>query len=317
MTAFEPAYIETRRKGLLKKKISLAYGVLRSCVLCPRSCKVDRRSGKLGVCKTGENARVSSFNPHFGEEAPLVGSKGSGTIFFTHCSLLCIFCQNYDISHEGHGTEVSTDQLAGMMLALQKNGCHNINFVTPSHVVPQILAAVDVAAENGLCIPLVYNTSGYDTIDTLKILDGVIDIYMPDFKFWDAEVARQTCQAADYPEVASRAVLEMHRQVGDLVIDESGIARRGLLIRHLVLPSGLSGTREIMRFIANSISRNTYVNLMPQYRPCGRAHEIKELSVGLSDDDFTQALKAAGEEGISRLDHRRRTFVFLSPDRDL
>jgi len=309
MTSLEPAYIEAFKTGLLKKRVDQAYKMLRSCTLCPRRCKVDRLSGETGVCKTAEKAYVSSYSPHFGEEAPLVGRNGSGTIFFTHCNLLCIFCQNYDISHQGYGEEVSGEQLAGIMLYLQKAGCHNINFVTPSHVVPQMLAALEIAVQKGLALPLVYNSSGYDSMHTLKLLEGVIDIYMPDFKFWDPEVAKKTCDAEDYPETARQAVIEMHRQVGDLVTDESGIARQGLLLRHLVLPHGLAGTREIMKFIAGQVSTNTYVNIMPQYRPCGRAAEIKELSQPLSQKDFQTALEAAVEEGIERLDSRRRRFV--------
>jgi len=309
MSAFEPAYIETFQKGLLKEKIKKAHKMLAACVLCPRRCKVDRLSGETGVCKTGEQAYVSSYNAHFGEEAPLVGKHGSGTIFFTHCNLLCIFCQNYDISHQGHGQEVSTEQLASIMLYLQNAGCHNINFVTPSHVVPQILAAVEIAADMGLSVPLVYNSGGYDSTHTLKLLEGVVDIYMPDFKFWDPEIAKQACDAEDYPEMARQALIEMHRQVGDLVTDEAGIAQRGLLLRHLVLPNRLAGTRQAMQFIAKKISTNTYVNIMPQYRPCGRADEIKELSVHLSQKDFTTALEEAIEEGIERHDSRRRRFI--------
>jgi putative pyruvate formate lyase activating enzyme len=311
MLSFEPAYIETFKKGLLKEKIKATYKILNSCTLCARRCKIDRLSGETGICKTGEKAFVSSFNAHFGEEDPLVGTNGSGTIFFTHCNLLCIFCQNYDISHLGHGEEVSDDQLAGIMLHLQNAGCHNINFVTPSHVVHQILSALEIAVKNGLSIPLVYNTGGYDRVETLKLLEGVIDIYMPDFKFWDPEVADTMCKAPDYPEVACKALVEMHRQVGDLVIDESGIAKRGLLVRHLVLPYGLAGTREIMKFIAQKISLNTYVNIMPQYRPCGRAAEIKELAAHLSQKDYKMALQAAKEEKIERLDSRRRRFMML------
>ncbi|MBW1835626.1 MAG: radical SAM protein [Deltaproteobacteria bacterium] len=311
MPSVEPAYIETFQNGLFKEKIEKAYELLRSCTLCPRRCKVDRMSGQTGICKTGERAYVSSYSPHFGEEAPLVGSQGSGTIFFTHCNLLCIFCQNYDISHKGYGYEKSSEQLAGMMLQLQNTGCHNINFVTPSHVVPQILAALEGAIEGGLSVPLIFNTGGYDSVETLKILEGVFDIYMPDFKFWDPGIADATCKAKDYPEMARRAIIAMHRQVGDLEIDEAGIARRGLLIRHLVLPSGLAGTREIMKFIAKEISLNTYVNIMPQYRPCGRASEMEELSIRLSSDDYNNALQAAEEEGLTRLDSRRRSFKIL------
>lgn len=309
MSSFEPAYMETFQKGLLKEKTQKAHKMLASCVLCPRKCKVDRLAGETGVCKTGEQAYVSSYNAHFGEEAPLVGRHGSGTIFFTHCNLLCIFCQNYDISHQGHGQEVSTEQLASIMLYLQNAGCHNINFVTPSHVVPQILAAVEIAADMGLAVPLVYNSGGYDSVHSLKLLEGVVDIYMPDFKFWDPEIAKQACDAEDYPEMARQALIEMHRQVGDLVTDEAGIAQRGLLLRHLVLPHGLAGTRQIMQFIAEKISTNTYVNIMPQYRPCGRADEIKELSAHLSQKDFTTALEEAIEEGIERHDSRRRRFI--------
>jgi putative pyruvate formate lyase activating enzyme len=311
MPTFIPAYIETFKKGLLAEKIETAYKILKSCTLCPRKCKVDRLAGETGVCKTGKKAYVSSFNAHFGEEGPLVGTHGSGTIFFTHCNLLCIFCQNYDISHLGHGEEVSNEQLAGMMLHLQNKGCHNINFVTPSHVVPQILSAVENAISEGLSVPLVYNTGGYDSVQTLKLLEGVFDIYMPDFKFWDPEIAKTTCNAKDYPEITQKALIEMHRQVGDLLIDDRGIAKRGILLRHLVLPSGLSGTREIMRFIARKISLNTYVNIMPQYRPCGRADEVRELSVYLSQKDYETALQMAKEEGIERLDSRRRRFMIF------
>jgi putative pyruvate formate lyase activating enzyme len=309
MSAVEPAYIETYKKGLLRKKIEKAGRILDDCRLCPRQCGVDRNSEQTGICKTGKAAVVSSYNAHFGEEAPLVGKKGSGTIFFTHCNLLCNFCQNYDISHEGCGRPVSSEQLAAIMLKLQKAGCHNINFVTPSHVVPQILSALEISVKDGLSVPLVYNTSGYDRVDTLKLLEGIIDIYMPDFKFWDPAVAEMTCNAEDYPAVARQALLEMHRQCGDLVLDEAGIARRGLLIRHLVLPHDLAGTREIMHFIARKISRNSYVNMMSQYRPCGRAAEIKALAASLSQREFRQALQAARDEGIMRLDKPRRVFM--------
>jgi putative pyruvate formate lyase activating enzyme len=311
MPLFKPVYIETFKKGLLSEKIKKAYEILKSCTLCPRKCKVDRLSGETGICKTGEKAYVSSFNSHFGEEDPLVGTHGSGTIFFTHCNLLCIFCQNYDISHLGHGEQISNEKLADIMLHLQNAGCHNINFVTPSHVVPQILSAVEIAADNGLSVPLVYNTGGYDRVETLKLLEGVFDIYMPDFKFWEPEIAQTLCNAKDYPEKARRALIEMHRQVGDLIIDESGIARRGLLVRHLVLPHGLAGTRELMGFIANKISSHTYVNIMPQYRPCGRASEIQELSDYLSQKDYKAALQEAREQGVEGLDSRKRKGMFL------
>ena len=275
---------------------------MRACTLCPRECRIDRIAGQTGICKTGANAWVSSVSPHFGEEAPLVGTNGSGTIFFTHCNLMCTFCQNYDISHQGSGQEVTDVQLAAMMIELQGMGCHNINFVTPSHVIPQILEALLIAVEDGLRVPLIYNSGGYDSIETLKLTEDVFDIYMPDFKFWDSRIAAKTCDAADYPAVARQAIREMHRQVGDLVIDDNGIASRGLLVRHLILPRGLAGTRDIMRFIANEISPDTYVNLMSQYRPCGRAADIQSLAARPTADDFHEARKAAAEEGLQRLD---------------
>lgn len=309
MEPFEPAYIKTFEKGLLQEKIKAAYHLLSPCKLCPRQCKVDRLSGETGICKTAKRAWVSSYNSHFGEEAPLVGKHGSGTIFFTHCNLMCLFCQNFDISHEGIGQKVSNEDLAAIMLALQQQGCHNINFVTPSHVVPQILAALEIAVQQGLNVPLVYNSGGYDLPSTLRLLEGVFDIYMPDFKFWDPDVAESACQAADYAEVACKALKEMQRQVGELIIDDAGVARQGLLIRHLVLPHGKAGTRNIMRFIAREISTRSYVNIMAQYRPCGRAAEISGLNTFLSPADYRNALQVAKKEGITRLDQPRRNFV--------
>ncbi len=309
MPAFTPAYIKTFKKGLLEEKINAARKILSFCKLCPRECGVDRLSGQTGVCNTGEKALVSSYNPHFGEEAPLVGTGGSGTIFFTHCNLLCLFCQNYDISHEGFGEEVTSEQLAKIMLDLQDVGCHNINFVTPSHVVPQILSAILLAVKEGLNIPLVYNTGGYDSVETLKLLDDVFDIYMPDFKFWSSEIAEAACKAKDYPEIARNALIEMHRQVGDLTLNENEIAVRGILVRHLVLPRGLAGTGDIMKFIATDISSNSYVNIMAQYRSCGRASEIEGLSTRLTPKEFETAYQAAIEEGITRLDKPKRVFV--------
>ena len=266
--------------------------MLAECTLCPRKCKVNRLKNEKGTCKTGRNAMVSSYAPHFGEESPLVGFRGSGTIFFTHCNLLCNFCQNYDISHEGRGEEISTEGLAGYMIQLQDIGCHNINFVTPSHVVPQILAALEVAIERGLQVPIIYNTGGYDSIATLKLLEGIVDIYMPDFKFWDNDIAHKTCNAADYPEVARLAVKEMYNQVGDLQINSFGIAERGLLIRHLV------------KYISKEISPHTYLNIMPQYRPCGDAYSIEGLGRAITKEEYTEALEIAQKEGIHRLDDR-------------
>lgn len=308
MTSAEPVYIQTFKDGRLKNKAQRAWEKMTSCALCPRRCRVDRMSGETGVCKTGRRAWVSSYGPHFGEEGPLVGARGSGTIFFTHCNLMCLFCQNYDISHEAAGQKAEPERLADIMLELQSRGCHNINFVTPSHVIPQILSGLEIAADKGLRIPLVYNSSAYDEVDSLRMLDGVFDIYMPDFKFWSSKTAQETCNAPDYPEAARNALLEMHRQVGDLVIDESGLAVRGLLIRHLVLPDGLAGTREVMQFIANKISKNSYVNIMPQYRPLGDATRVKGFGKYPSKTDFETAVHAAESEGITRIDKPRRVF---------
>ncbi len=308
MSAFEPAYIRAFEKGRLRKQAAKARQFLSACTLCPRRCGVDRLAGETGICKTAEQAWVSSWGPHFGEERPLVGTHGSGTIFFTHCNLMCLFCQNYDISHEGCGRPVSDRQLADIMLELQNQGCHNINFVSPSHVVPQILSAVEAAVPDGLSVPLVFNTGGYDRVSTLKLLDSVVDIYMPDFKFWDSHIAQRCCEAADYPQVVQRAVVEMHRQVGDLEVDAAGIARRGLLIRHLVLPGGLAGTRQVMHFIAHNVSANSYINVMSQYRPCGRAGEVDGLGEVLSPAEYHQAVRLARQEGITRLDGPRGMF---------
>jgi len=308
---FTPAYIATAATGLLEEKTTAAKALLSPCRLCPRHCQIDRTQGETGICQTGAFAEISSYDSHFGEEAPLVGAHGSGTIFFTHCNLLCLFCQNADISHGGIGRPVTDSQLAAVMLALQKAGCHNINLVTPSHVVPQILSAIALAIEQGLRLPLVFNTSAYDRVETLRLLDGVVDIYMPDFKFWDPEVGRRTCNVPDYPDVARAALLEMHRQVGDLVMDQNGIARRGLLVRHLVLPEAMAGTAEVMRFIADRISSNTYVNVMPQYRPCHRAAEIDGLGRRPTAAEFETAIEQARAAGINRLDGRRR-FALVS-----
>ena len=301
MTQFEPAYIKSCKNGLIKEKIDKAYKILSNCVLCPRKCKINRLTGQTGLCKTGRQARVVTYLPHFGEEAPLIGKKGSGTIFFSYCSLLCNFCQNYHVSHEGYGEDVSDTEIAEMMIFLQNRGCHNINFVTPSHVVPQILSAVAKAAEKGLSIPLVYDSSAYDCIETLRLLENIFDIYMPDFKFWDPKIAKLTCNAQDYPEKARKSVIEMHRQVGDLLIDKSGLAKRGLMIRHLVMPGGLAGTRQVMRFIAQKISPDTFINIMPQYRPCGKAIGIDKLFQHLSQKEYKTALAEARQEGLRRI----------------
>jgi putative pyruvate formate lyase activating enzyme len=303
---FTPSYIKAHRTGRLAESIEKANKILENCCLCPRRCEVNRLKGEKGNCRTGRAAMVSSFTPHFGEEDPLVGTGGSGTIFMTNCNLLCVFCQNWEISHQGEGNEVSSTTLAGMMLQLQRLGCHNINFVSPTHVVPQILDALAYAVEGGLNVPLIYNTGGYDSVGTLKLLEGIFDIYMPDFKFWDPEIARRYLKAQDYPERAGDAIREMHRQVGDLTLDDKGVAQKGVLLRHLVMPGGVADTREIMRFVAKEISANTYVNIMDQYQPCGSAAKYPPLDRCITHDEYREALRAAREEGIRRFDIRER-----------
>ena len=302
---FRPSYLDLYEKGALNERGAEAQRRLECCRLCPRECRVNRQAGEKGFCRTGLKAMVSSYNPHFGEEDPLVGRGGSGTIFFTHCNLLCLFCQNYEISHLGEGREADPAQLARMMLHLQDLGCPNINFVSPSHVVAQILTALPLAVEGGLKIPLVYNTGGYDSLETLRLLEGVFDIYMPDLKFMEGEVSHRYCRAGDYPEKVRTAIREMHRQAGDLILDHRAVAQRGLLVRHLVLPEGLAGTREAMRFLAREVSSGTYVNIMAQYRPCGEAAEYPPLNRRINAKEYEEALNIAREEGIHRLDQRR------------
>ena len=303
---FEAAYLETHRNGLIRERIKKSMALLQNCTLCPRLCRVNRLEGEKGTCRAGRFPEVSSYSPHFGEERPLVGRHGSGTIFLTRCNLRCRFCQNYSISHLGEGREVPSDRLARMMLELQNLGCHNINFVTPTHFVPQILEALPAAIENGLRVPLVYNSSGYDSVSTLRLLDGIFDIYMPDFKFSEPGPSEEYCQAPDYPDIARRAIKEMHRQVGDLVIDEGGIARRGLLVRHLVLPDGLAGTAGVVRFLADEISPSTYLNVMDQYHPCGDIPPHSPLGRRISAAEYEEALEAARQAGLTRLDDRQR-----------
>ena len=303
MTSFEAAYLALHRSCELRKRAILAMQSLTDCDLCANRCLVDRLADpERAHCRTGEQAVVCSVGPHHGEERPLSGRRGSGTIFFGCCNLGCVFCQNYDISHQAAGEPVSADQLAEMMLQLQRQGCHNINFVSPSHVVAQILAALTIAIPRGLNRPLVYNSGGYDTLETLNLLDGIFDIYMPDFKFWKPSSAQEYCSVSDYPEVARAALAAMHRQVGELTVDASGVALRGLIVRHLVMPEGLEESRAILDFIATSLSRDTYVNLMPQYRPCGEAHRWAALSRRLSVAEFEAAILAAMQAGLRRLD---------------
>lgn len=309
---FQPSYVELHRTGELAVRRDALVEELAGCRLCPRECGVDRTSGETGFCRMGRRAGVASFSSHWGEEDPLVGRKGSGTIFFSGCNLLCCFCQNYEISHGREGTDVDPEGLALMMLQLQQAGCHNINLVTPTHVTPQILGAVVIAASRGLRIPLVYNCGGYESVQTLRLLDGVVDIYMPDFKFWDKTWAARLCSAPDYRERACEAVVEMHRQVGDLKLDHEGIAQRGLLVRHLVMPDNVGGTPEILSFLARAAGPETYLNLMDQYRPCGTASSVSQLDRRLTAAEYRSAVSAAAAAGLSRLDSRDRPrFLFV------
>jgi putative pyruvate formate lyase activating enzyme len=303
MNSFEPAYLSLYRSGELSERIRVANESLRDCDLCARYCHIDRYK-KLGACNTGERARVASFNSHHGEENPLRGWAGSGTIFFSWCNLRCQYCQNHDISQRPAGDELSSEEIAGIMLWLQQIGCHNINFVSPSHVVAQILEALPKAIEGGLRVPLVYNTGGFDSIEALQLLDGVIDIYMPDMKYSDSKTARRLSKIGNYPGVNIDALREMHRQVGDLQIDDSGVAQRGLLIRHLVLPNGFAGTRAILKFIVEELSPDTYINIMAQYRPAYKADEYPPINRPLTHGEYANALRWAEELGLRRLDSR-------------
>jgi putative pyruvate formate lyase activating enzyme len=295
----------------LKARAKKARSILEDCQLCPRRCRVNRLAGKSGECQVTSQVMVSSYGPHFGEEAPLVGTNGSGTIFFTYCNLHCLFCQNYTISQLGEGSPVGSQQLAGMMLSLQERGCHNINLVSPTHVVPYILEALELAATRGLHLPLVYNSGGYDALETLKLLDGIVDIYMPDMKYSDEKIAEELSGIKNYPQINRAAVREMHRQVSDLQLDKQGVARRGLLVRHLVLPRGLAGSGEVVRFLAQEISANTYLNIMAQYHPCYKAFDMPKLANPLPKDEFNEAIELAHRHGLYRLDKDQFPLRFI------
>lgn len=295
-----PIYLETYERGVLDERIELLEEILNECKLCPRACGINRNRGEKGYCKSDRHLIVSSVQAHFGEEDVLVGTHGSGTIFLTHCSLRCIYCQNYDISHLGYGQKVTEEGLALSMLGLQERGCHNINFVTPTHYTPQIVKALKIAVEKGLCIPIVYNCGGYEAKSTIELLDGIVDIYMPDIKYSDAENAKKYSNAEDYFDRCKEAIREMHRQVGDLKVDERGIAWRGLLIRHLVLPNGIAGSADVLKFIATEISHESYVNIMLQYRPMYKAYEYKELNRGIKMSEYREAIDIAKEWGLHR-----------------
>ncbi len=298
-----PRAASLHASGQLERKAEIGRRLLRRCTLCPRRCRVDRHAGEIGVCGIGARARIASYGPHFGEEAVLVGPGGSGTIFLTGCSLRCCFCQNFDISQgDEPGQEVDDGDFAAIMLELQARGCSNINLVTPSHVVPQILAALLRAVEGGLRIPLVYNSSGYDSAPTLDLLAGAVDIYLPDLKFWLPATAGRYADAPDYPDIARQAIRRMHRQVGDLEVGADGLARRGLLVRHLLMPGQGEETAAILGFLATEISPSTYVNIMAQYHPCGQAERFPEICRGVSGAEYRQALACARSLGLARLD---------------
>ena len=307
-SAPEPAYLNLLDSNELADRAARARRILRSCTLCPRECRVDRTAGQIGACGAGAEAVVSSHGPHFGEESVLVGRLGSGTIFLTGCNLSCVFCQNYDISQLRRGSSVSSDELAGMMIDLQQRGCHNINLVTPTHQVPQILDALVLAAQKGLALPLVYNCGGYESVEALKLLDGIVDIYMPDVKYGDNDPGKTYSGVPDYWDRCTRAILEMHRQVGDLDIrtvrsadaGEAAVAVRGLLVRHLVLPSGLAHTPNVVRFLADEVSKDTYINVMAQYRPAHHASRFPELDRSITVREYREALDDARRAGLKR-----------------
>jgi putative pyruvate formate lyase activating enzyme len=305
---FVPAYVKAFEEGILQQRAGQTVESLRSCRMCPRNCEIDRFNNRVGVCKSGRFARLASAVPHFGEENCLRGWRGSGTIFFSGCNLRCVFCQNFDISQQAVGREVNAAQLAGLMLDLQTAGCHNLNLVTPEHVVPQILEALTIAVGRGLRLPLVYNTSAYDSLESIRLMDGLVDIYMPDFKLWHAEYCAKYLLARDYADAARAAIAAMHAQVGELKVDENGLALRGVLVRHLVMPGLLDDTREIMHWLATALSRHTYVNVMSQYRPAWKAEtepRLSEINRHLEPREFAQAVECARTAGLWRFDERQ------------
>ena len=300
---WQPAYAKLEQKGELGQRVEMAYSIFEDCRLCPRQCGANRIDGERGYCKAPSQAMVYSVHPHFGEEISLVGKGGSGTIFFSNCNLRCVFCQNWPISIEGHGKEYTDNQLAAMMLHLQKIGCHNVNLVTPTHVMPNIVQATRIAYQNGLRIPLVYNTSGYESVEILKILDGVVDIYLPDFKYMDADkAAKFSSGASDYPDMAKSAIREMHRQVGLHQVDPRGIARRGVMIRHLVMPNRVAGTQAFVKWVAENLPRDTYVNIMHQYHVDYKAFDYPEIWRAITVDEYLEAMQWAHEAGLTNLD---------------
>ncbi len=299
---FEPGYLKLEREGELATREEALWEILSSCEICARGCGADRLAGEVGVCSTTARIKVHSAGSHYGEERELVGRGGSGTIFFSNCNLLCCFCQNWEINHRGDGEITSPRELANMMLSLQRRGCHNINLVTPSHVVPQIVKATRIAAGKGLRLPLVFNTGGYDNLEVIKMLDGVVDIYRPDFKYQDGKLAEfYSSDASDYPEVAAAVIREMHRQVGDLETDSRGIATRGLMIRHLVMPHNIGGTDRLVSWIADELGPDTYLNLMAQYRPDNKAIDCPAIARRLTSEEWRQAVAWAAEAGLTNV----------------
>ncbi len=288
-----------KKISLLKERVENAFSLLEKCSVCPRNCGVNRLEGEKGVCRVGKELLISTASLHFGEEPPVSGWQGSGTIFFSSCNLKCIFCQNYSISHQGHGYIVSLEELADAMLSLQKKGAHNINLVTPTHFAPQIMAALLQAYKKGLAIPIVYNCGGYESLEMLKLWDGIVDVYMPDMKYGNGENARKYSSAPDYPQINQEGVLEMHRQVGDLRMDSRGIAQRGLLIRHLVLPNNIAGSETVLRFLAEKVSCRTYISLMSQYFPQYRAGEFPELNRRITRAEYARAKEIMEKLGLT------------------
>lgn len=295
-----PSYLRNLSSVEFSERVNQALDKLESCSICPLNCGVNRLEDKKGVCLTGRYAQISSFGPHHGEEKPLSGWRGSGTIFFSRCNLHCVFCQNADISQEGFGKEVTAEELAEIMLGLQRMGCHNINLVSPSHVVPQILESVFLASQKGLNLPIVYNCGGYDSVKTLKLLDGVIDIYMPDMKYANEMIAKKYSRVPNYPLINQTAVMEMYRQVGDLVVDENGIAVKGLLVRHLIMPNGMSGTEKVIHFLAEKVSRMVYLNLMDQYWPAYQAIRYPEINRRINRSELERAIEIARQMDLQQ-----------------
>ncbi len=302
MNLKEPSYIKLFKENKFKNLTEQFKKHLLSCDICPNNCNVNRIKNEKGKCNIGIKAKISSYSPHHGEEKPISGWQGSGTIFFTECNLKCEFCQNYDISQSGYGHEVTPFQLAKIMLKLQNLGCHNINFVSPTHVISQIIEALDIAISNGLKIKLVYNSGGYESVEILKLLENIFDIYMPDMKYGNKDTAFKYSKIQDYPENNQKAILEMYRQVGDLVINNKGIAEKGLLIRHLVLPKNLANTEIIVTFLANEVSKDTYINIMDQYYPAYNARKYPELSRRITYDEYLKAVELAKKAGLHRFD---------------